>query len=182
MATTDPDIPFHGILVPGLHGSNDRHWQSRWQQHMPWLRRIQLDDWTCPDPGLWQAALDRAAADLDEPAVLIAHSYGCLASAAWARRHPRRVTGLLLVAPAWPGDQARPLPPAPLPVPARVVASVTDPWLSIDQARDLARQWGAAFRNGGDLGHINATAGIGDWRRGLDDLRWLLAQRRALAG
>ncbi|WP_101674686.1 RBBP9/YdeN family alpha/beta hydrolase [Alloalcanivorax mobilis] len=179
-------VPFEGILIPGLYGSDEGHWQSLWQAHMPWLRRIELESWECADLDAWQDAIEHANHDLEEPAVLIAHSFGCIAAAAWVRRHPDRVAGLLLVAPAWPDADTRPGDrPDPLPVPARIIASTSDPWMDIDETRALARRWGAAFRNGGDLGHINTAAGVGEWRQGLDDLRWLLAQRsapQALAG
>lgn len=173
------DAPFQGILVPGLNGSDEHHWQSRWREHMPWLRPIELDDWRHPDLNLWLAALERALAPLAEPALLIGHSFGSLACAAYAAARPEKVAGLLLVAPACPapleiGDLA-----GPLPVPARVIASTTDPWMELEDSRRLARHWGAAFRNGGDLGHINAASGVGEWRQGLQDLRWLLTQRNA---
>lgn len=177
-------VPFQGILIPGLHGSDQQHWQSHWHHHMPWLRRIELSHWQQPDANLWHDAIDRAIVGLDQPAILIAHSFGCLAAAGWTDRHPDRVAGLLLVAPAGPASARRPARHRPLPVPARVIASTSDPWIDIGESRELARRWGAAFRNGGDLGHINTAAGVGEWRQGLDDLRWLLAQRRrpALAG
>ena len=171
------DAPFQGILVPGLHGSDERHWQSRWRQHMPWLRDLELTDWRRPDLDLWRGALDRALAPLPEPAVLIAHSFGCLACVHYAARRPDRVAGLLLVAPACPDPRILDDLARPLPVPARVIASTTDPWMTLEDSRALARQWGAAFRNGGDLGHINSASGIGEWRQGLEDLRWLLTQR-----
>ncbi|MCC4309181.1 alpha/beta fold hydrolase [Alcanivorax marinus] len=171
------DAPFQGLLVPGLHGSDERHWQSRWRQHMPWLHELKMEDWQRPDPALWESALERALAPLPEPAVLIAHSFGCLACAGYAARRPDRVAGLLLVAPACPEPLTLDDPSGPLPVPARVIASTTDPWMTLDDSRALARRWGAAFRNGGDLGHINTASGIGEWRQGLEDLRWLLTQR-----
>lgn len=96
------DAPFQGILVPGLNGSDEHHWQSRWREHMPWLRPIELDDWRHPDLNLWLAALERALAPLAEPALLIGHSFGSLACAAYAAARPEKVAGLLLVAPACP--------------------------------------------------------------------------------
>ena len=173
----ESDAPFQGILVPGLNGSDERHWQSRWRRHMPWLRHIELEDWSRPDLDLWQVALERALAPLPEPAVLIGHSFGSLACAAYAAARPERVAGLLLVAPACPAPLRIEDLAGPLPVPARVIASTTDPWMDLEDSRRLARHWGAAFRNGGDLGHINAASGVGEWRQGLEDLRWLLTQR-----
>ncbi|MBF5057002.1 alpha/beta hydrolase family protein [Alcanivorax sp. 521-1] len=173
------DAPFQGILVPGLNGSDEHHWQSRWREHMPWLRPIELDDWRHPDLNLWLAALERALAPLAEPALLIGHSFGSLACAAYAAARPEKVAGLLLVAPACPAPLEIEDLAGPLPVPARVIASTTDPWMELEDSRRLARHWGAAFRNGGDLGHINAASGVGEWRQGLQDLRWLLTQRNA---
>lgn len=170
------NAPFHGLLVPGLHGSDPDHWQQRWQTHLPWLHSLTLPDWQNTELAFWLDRLDLAADALPSPFVLIAHGFGCVAAAHWTATRPRRVAGLLLVAPALPETSPRRLP-APLTVPARLVASTSDPWMSLDEARRLARDWGCAFRNGGDLGHINSASGIGEWRRGFEDLRWLLSQR-----
>lgn len=176
-----PEAPFEGVLVPGLHGSDAHHWQTHWHHHQPWLRTLHMADWHRPRLDAWQRALDQALEGIRKPAVLIAHSFGCLASAVYATHHPEKVAGLLLVAPAWPRGPGLEPPAGPLPVPARIIASTTDPWMDLADSRDLARRWGAAFRNGGDLGHINSVSGIGEWRRGLEDLRWLLAQRSVRA-
>jgi predicted alpha/beta hydrolase family esterase len=59
------------------------------------------------------------------------------------------------------------MPLAPLPFPALLVASSNDPYCSIERARLLAERWGAAFVEGGDLGHINAASGHGPWPEGV---------------
>jgi len=171
------EVPFEGVLVPGLHGSDAHHWQTHWHHHQPWLRTLPVSDWRRPRLDVWQRALDQALSGITAPAVLIAHGFGCLASAVCATRHPQHVAGLLLVAPAWPRGPGLEPPGGPLPVPARIIASTTDPNMNLAESRELARRWGAAFRNGGDLGRINSVSGVGEWRRGLEDLRWLLAQR-----
>lgn len=171
------DAPFQGILVPGLQGSDARHWQTRWRQHMPWLRQLAAPTVDADRLDHWQTALAQALSGIHQPALLIAHGFGCQASVRYAIDHPEQVAGLLLVAPVPAPVAGSGQPSGPLPVPTRVIASTTDPWMDLADSRELARHWGAAFRNGGDLGHINSASGMGEWRRGLDDLRWLLAQR-----
>ena len=48
-----------------------------------------------------------------------------------------------------------------------VVASTTDPLVSVPRARGFAADWGADFQLAGDAGHINAASGHGPWPEGL---------------
>ena len=48
-----------------------------------------------------------------------------------------------------------------------VVASTSDPLVSVDRARGFAADWGADFQLAGDAGHINAASGHGPWPEGL---------------
>ena len=104
--------------------------------------------------------------DCDEPAVLVAHSLGCLHTAAWAShsQNTARVKAALLVA---PGDaereDMRPLLPSwspialqRLPFPSVLVGSRNDPYCSFARAHTLATAWGSRFVDLGDAGHINA--------------------------
>ena len=71
-----------------------------------------------------------------------------------------------------------PIPAAPLPFPATVVASRNDPYVAFERARAFATAWGAELVDLGDAGHINASSGLGDWAEG----RALLAALVARAG
>jgi predicted alpha/beta hydrolase family esterase len=60
-----------------------------------------------------------------------------------------------------------------LSVPTTVVASRSDPWIDLEQAKSLASDWGAQFVDLGDAGHIDEASGFGPWPGGIglrDDL------------
>lgn len=155
------------ILVPGLRNSGPDHWQSRWQRQLPDSRRVEQPHWDIPDLDVWTGEI-RSVLDETDGAWIIAHSFGCLAAVQAVRNQPRGVRGLFLVAPADPEKFgiAHRLPHSALPVPGLVIASNTDPWLSAAQARLWASRWGFALLNAGDVGHINAESGHGNWPRG----------------
>ena len=47
-------------------------------------------------------------------------------------------------------------------------------------ARNLARTWGSSFADAGEVGHINAESGLGDWTFGRLLLNRLLPRHVAL--
>ncbi len=173
------NIDLHGLpafVVPGLHGSGDGHWQTLWQQQCPALGRIHQDHWDVPSLPLWSQRVADVLARADGPAVLVAHSFGCLASVHAALYRDVRIAGALLVAPAEPakfGVDAE-LTLRPLPFPSVLVASRNDPWLRLDRARNWAQLWGSEFVEAGALGHINADSGLGQWDTGLRLLQRLV--------
>jgi len=59
------------------------------------------------------------------------------------------------------------VPTNPLPFPSIVVASTSDPLVSLDRARGFAADWGSHFLPAGDAGHINTASGHGPWPEGL---------------
>jgi predicted alpha/beta hydrolase family esterase len=167
---------FDVLLVPGLHDSGPRHWQTRWQRRNPAFARVVQDDWDTPDLARWSLRLQASLRVLDRPVLLVAHSFGCLASAR-ALSSAGQVAGALLVAPADPekfGVTGQ-LPAAVLPCPTILISSRNDPWLSEPRAELLARTWGCLLVRGGMLGHINAESELGDWHFGQAKLRQLAA-------
>ena len=93
---------FQVILVPGLHDSGAGHWQTRWQRAHPEFWRVRQDDWSDPDLPAWAARVDQVRARDPRPALLVAHSFGCLAAVHSIAANPRGVAGAFLVAPADP--------------------------------------------------------------------------------
>ena len=176
--------PLSLTIVPGINDSNAKHWQSRWQATQTDAVRIRPASWDEPDLENWIAAVDAAVGTPDT--ILVAHSLGCLAAAAWLAVNPGRVRGALLVAPpdrfgpefpqAAPTFQAA--EPAPLGVPALVVASADDPYCALGIARTLSATWGAGFVEVGRIGHINNASNLGAWPAGralLDEFALSLA-------
>ena len=164
---------FHVIIVPGLHDSSPAHWQSRWARAHPEFSRVRQADWDHPDLPAWAARLDQLRASDPRPALLVAHSFGCLTAVHSIARDGRNVAGALLVAPADPGKfgVADLLLALPLDCPSILVASANDPWMAHECAIAWAARWGSMVVEGGHLGHINAESGLGDWPAGKTQLR-----------
>jgi uncharacterized protein len=167
--------PENVLVLPGWQSSGPDHWQSRWEA-LYGYRRVDQHDWLRPRRGDWIARLEDVVLACDGPVVLVAHSLGCILTAAWAQvsRSTHRVQGALLVA---PGDAERealrgvlpswsPIVRQRLPFPSVLVGSRNDPYCSLARAQGLAGDWGARWVDLGDAGHINAESGLGDWPAG----------------
>src|ERR1700728_4950 len=173
------------VIVPGLDGSGETHWQTFLQRSLPNATRVEQDNWERPKFASW---MDRLAREVETRpgAILVAHSLGCPLVAHLAVRHPDlTIEAALLVAPAdvdsprhTPG-RARgfaPIPVQPLPFRSIVVASTDDPFMELERARALAAAWGAEFVNAGPVGHINVDSGFGPWPDGQRMVQSLMAR------
>ena len=164
--------PSNILMLPGWHGSGPAHWQTLWERSHGY-RRVEQHDWARPLRGDWIARLEDVVLLCDEPAVLVAHSVGCLTVAAWAGHSANtgRVKAALLVAPPDVEREAiRPLLPSwwpialrRLPFPSVVVYSGDDPYCAPRRARQFAAAWGSVAIDAGARGHLNAESGLGDW-------------------
>jgi predicted alpha/beta hydrolase family esterase len=138
-------------------------------------------DWSRPVRSLWLERLAEAVENAPG-AILVGHSLGCALIADLAGRYRNlRIGGALLVAPADSTPQLRELAPMPagkLPFPTVVVASMNDPFMTIERARFLATAWGAGLVNAGVCGHINVAAGFGAWPAGEKILHELASECR----
>lgn len=174
MRTSDVDI----LIVPGWTNAGPDHWQSRWQRHFKTARRVEQDDWETPRLGDW---VDRIVAavrdDASRPAVIVAHSCGVSAVVHAAPRIAgSRLAGAFLVAApdlegrdAWParGGGFTPVPMQPLPFPAKLIGSSTDPWCTVERTQEMGRAWGADTSIIANAGHLNTESGHGAWPEGL---------------
>lgn len=174
------------LLLPGWQNSGPDHWQSRWEA-LHGFTRVQQHDWMRPLRGDWMMQLEEAVLAAPHPVLLVAHSLGCMLTAAWAAhsRNTHRVAGALLVA---PGDPEReelravlkswsPIVTQPLPFSSLLLGSQDDPYCSFTRAQQFAAAWGSRFIDYGHCGHINADSALGDWPDGLA----LLAQLKTSA-
>ena len=174
------------LVLPGWLNSGPDHWQSRWERAYGYTR-VEQHDWQRPLRGDWIARLEDVLLGSTEPAVLVCHSLGCLAAAAWAAhsKNTHLVKAALLVAPPdtaredignmLPGWAIDPLPPQKLPFKSIVFASSNDPFCSLERARYFADAWGAKLIDIGERGHINADSGLGDWPSAHAELQQLMA-------
>jgi uncharacterized protein len=181
-----PQVLIQVLIIPGLHGSGPRHWQTAWERERDDCRRVEQRDWQNPRRDEWVATLDDAIAAMDGPLALVAHSLGCVAVAHWVAQHEalarERITGALLVAPSdvdRPGFPAvasgfAPAPLSPLPFPTILVASANDPFISLARAEQFADAWGSRFVAIGAKGHLNSDSGLGAWPDGQTLLETLL--------
>lgn len=169
------------LVVPGLHGSEEAHWQTRWEKMYPVFERVQQDDWARPELPRWSQRLAQVLEESDQPTLIVAHSFGCLTTMHAASRSRSNLVGTLLVAPADPEKFAVAdiLRDARLPCPSIVIGSSNDPWMASHRAAYWADRWGCGFLNAGALGHINAESGLGDWEQGLQQFRYLLDMAHA---
>lgn len=163
------------LIAPGLGNSGPDHWQRRWGARMATARVIEQDNWDSPVVADWIARIHQEIMLATRPVVLIGHSLSVAAIVLTARQlADTKVRGAFLVSPpdfdsdAIPAT-AKPFKPPtdPLPFPSMVVASTTDPLVSVDRARGFAADWGSDFQLAGDAGHINAASGHGPWPEGL---------------
>ena len=165
------------MILPGIGGSGEAHWQTIWQREDPRMVRFRPGSWDRPELDDWIRALDVAVDQSNGPAMLIAHSLACLLVAHWASRSARtaRIAGAFLVAvpdpdgPVFPRREAGTfldVPTVPLPFPALIVASSNDPYASLDHVEARAADWNAGLVEVGAHGHINGASGLGSWPEG----------------
>lgn len=166
------------LTVPGLLGSGEDHWQTRWERERSDCHRIDMGEWDDPVRTAWMSRIEQAITAARRPVVLVAHSLGCQAVAWWANAigisGASTVLGALLVAPPAtdrPGVDPRiarfgAVPRRALPFVSLVIASEDDDYATIEESRVMARQWGSALVDIGHAGHINARSGLGAWPQG----------------
>lgn len=164
------------LILPGWQNSGPDHWQSLWEAAHGY-QRVEQHDWLRPLRGDWIARLEDVllARDVERcgPAVLVAHSLGCMLAVAWAShsKNTHLVKGALLVAPP---DTERvdvrqmlsswaPVPQYPLPFKSVLFASSDDPFCAPERAREFADAWGAEWMDAGPCGHLNAESALGHW-------------------
>lgn len=163
------------LIVPGLDGSPEPHWQDWWARTDPNAVMVDLPDPRRPVREAWEATL--AEMVLRHPgSILVGHSLGAVLIAQMLDRWSGlRVRGAVLVAPADPlagFDDCRrirrfgPLPDRAQDVPTILVASRNDPWMSFARSQDLADDLGADLIDLGHAGHINVASGFGPWPGG----------------
>jgi predicted alpha/beta hydrolase family esterase len=175
------------IVVPGLRGHVEDHWQTRLAASLPGARTVPPLGRT--DAGLQARVtlLDQVVQDVAGPVVLVAHSAGVLVTVHRAARFsPTRVVGALLATPPplaaplpaeYPSIQRLrshgwlPIPRRPLAFPSIVAASTDDPLGNPVRLRALARAWGSRWHSLGAVGHLNPASGFGDWPEAVELIR-----------
>jgi uncharacterized protein len=173
------------LIVPGLFGSGEGHWQRCWLDDVPESHLVEQADWSRPCLDEWVERLEAELAD--GPAYVVAHSFGCHVTAALARRASAgRVRGAMLVAPC---DIAvtrkrhaenlvavHESEPRRLPFPSVVVGSLNDVYMPFESLTEITAEWGSDVHILGQAGHINIESGYGRWTGGYGIFRQLQAR------
>jgi len=162
------------IVLPGIGGSGESHWQTHWEKASPAMRRFTPADWNAPDFKNWMAALETAVATATAPPLLIAHSLSCLLVAHWQKVSRLPVTGAFLAAVPDPSSPVFPanaedfasVPRERFRFPSLIIASTNDPYGSLEYVKAKAVHWGSQLHVAGALGHINGASALGEWREG----------------
>ena len=163
------------LIVPGLNGSDEGHWQRHWLLDDPQAGLVDQDNWQCPVLEDWIDRLEAALSKV-ESAYIVAHSLGCPLVANMASRpSAAKIRGALLVAPAHL-DRVEAMHPCivrfgafphqPLAFPSLVVGSMNDPYMNPEELARTATRLGSDLVNLGCVGHINIAAGFGRWPGG----------------
>ncbi|WP_434034761.1 RBBP9/YdeN family alpha/beta hydrolase [Cupriavidus sp. a3] len=166
------------LIVPGLRDHVAEHWQTLLEAKLTNAASVpplEQDKLSC---AARVAAIDEVYGRIKGPVILVAHSAGVMIAVHWARQYRRRIHGALL---ATPPDFETPLPaghttqdelacngwlPIPrqaLPFPSIVAASRNDPLARFDRVTEMAADWGSRLVDLGEVGHLNPSAGFGEW-------------------
>ncbi|MBU2997529.1 alpha/beta hydrolase [Cellulophaga baltica] len=174
----------HLLIIPGLGGSDENHWQSYWLKKYKNSTRVVQDDWNAPKLASWLENLNNTIQKIEEPIILVAHSLAVSLVAHWDALHGNpNIKGILLVAPADIDSPAHtpdiirnfaPMPLSKLSSPSIVIASENDPFGSLERAEYFAQQWNSEFVNIGAKGHINSESDLKFWEEGQNILNRLL--------
>jgi uncharacterized protein len=172
------------VLVPGLRGHVEDHWQTHLAASLPGTRTVPPLGRTNPALQARVTLLDQIVQDIAGPVVVVAHSAGVLVAVHWAAQYsPTRVVGALLATPPafatplpseYPSiEELRahgwlPIPRRPLPFPSILAVSTDDPLGNPVRMRALANAWGSRTRSLGAVGHLNPASGYGEWPQAVE--------------
>ncbi|MDB5875666.1 MAG: alpha/beta hydrolase [Ramlibacter sp.] len=166
------------LIVPGLRDHVLQHWQTLLALRLPRVRTVVPMGRSNLDCRERVMAIEEAAASIDGPITVVAHSGGVIATLHWARQTQRKLQGALLATPAdfdlpmpegYPSMAALdaggwlPVPRDALPFRSIVAASRNDPLARYERGAEFARSWGSKLVDLGEVGHLNPASGYGDW-------------------
>ena len=171
------------LLLHGWEGSDYPHWQS-WlagelAKDYGTVSFLRFSDYDFPDFGIWKRELLTHLKDF-KPDIVICHS---LANTLWFHlcnaNAIEKVEKLYLVAPPSIECDINELESFfPLDMPTNsyaketlLITSTDDPYMSMDEAKELKSSLGIEMKVLENAGHINADSGYGEWP-------WLLQKIR----
>ena len=173
------------VFVAGYGNSTEGHWQNSWSKLVKNSHWVEQGDWGNPNCVDWVDALNAVIESIDGPILLVSHSLGGSTIVEWSKKfsaNSEKIVGAFMV--AVPDVQSADLPKAiigyqappldKLPFPSILLASTNDPYSTLEQTKYFANLWGSSITVVGDLKHINAGSGLGEWSDGLNMLNTFL--------
>ncbi len=164
------------LLLHGWGGSDYPHWQS-WlageiAKEYGCVSFLEFSDYDFPILDVWKSELIEHLEEF-KPDIVISHS---LANTLWFhlcndKSITRNIKKLLLVAPPSLNSEIEELKSFfPLHVPnnlyadeAILVTSTDDPYLTVQEAKNLQKELDIEMKVLNNAGHINADSGFGEW-------------------
>ncbi len=163
------------LLLHGWGGSDYPHWQS-WlageiAKNYATVSFFAFSDFENPKLDVWKDELKQQLKEFN-PDIVICHS---LANTLWFHLcnegELKEIQKLILVAPPSNSSEIQELKSFfPLVTPqnlyakeAILVTSTDDPYLTIDEAKELQETLGIEMKVLANAGHINADSGYGEW-------------------
>ncbi len=182
------------VFLPGFGNSIGEHWQNQWFKKLPNSYWLEQEHWNEPECTAWVACLQSCVQNINEPIIFISHSLGCLTVVEWvehdkSENHTQniaKISGAFMVAVPDPLNSNVPpsirgyskYPLTPLPFPSKMIASTNDPYCNVRRTEFFAKNWGSELEFIGAQGHINTSAGFGEWNEGLAILQqWRKSQQ-----
>jgi hypothetical protein len=175
------------LLLHGWGGSDFPHWQS-WlageiAKDYGCVNFLKFSDFDAPKLALWLEELQYALDDF-QPDIVICHS---LANTLWFHlcqtQSLQKIQKLYLVAPPSLTCEVGELSeffPVQTPhnlnaVKTLLITSTNDPYMSMDEAKQLQKKLNIEMKILENAGHINAESGYGEWPWILQDVNAALA-------
>ena len=78
----------HTVIVPGVGGSENTHWQSWLQRQLMSCSRVHQANWNHPVLKDWVAQFVKTVTPIQDDIQIVAHSFGCLTTVAALAQHP----------------------------------------------------------------------------------------------
>ncbi len=186
------------LIVPGLDNSGSDHWQTWLETQLIQVQRVNQKRWDEPDIASWSDNVSLAIQSATQRVILVAHSFGVIASLVAASRTPDLVAGALLVAPADPsrftisGERINQdsqelqiglydlMPKSHPGFPTILAASTNDYCMPFKRSAWWAKTWGSKLVSLGDAGHVNPASGYGAWPHGALLYQELISKARSV--
>jgi predicted alpha/beta hydrolase family esterase len=164
------------LVLPGLNGSLDGHWQRHWLEDYPHSEIVEQQDWSKPDVEQWVKAVEKRIDELGTAVYIIGHSLGSILGAHLSNsRIAPKIKGAMLVAPCDLDIVAQMHPSSVefgkqpdwnIRFPSLLIGSEDDHYMPLERLHETSALWNAELASLGSAGHINIVSGFGRWPEG----------------